>query len=113
MITKAGKPFTGEFIKKCILQAAHIVIPEKKGQFNNISLSANTVAERISDLSSDIYHQLCEKAKCFSVYSVAPDETTDITDTAQLTLHARSIDGNFETMEELITVIPINISPAV
>ena len=52
MIAKAGKPFTeGEFVKKCILQAASIVCPEKKGQFSNISLSANTVAERISDLS--------------------------------------------------------------
>ncbi|PVD25884.1 hypothetical protein C0Q70_13548 [Pomacea canaliculata] len=45
--------------------AACIVCPEKKGQFSNISLSANTVAERISDLS------------------IALDETQDITDTAQ------------------------------
>ena len=81
MIAKVRKPFTeSEFVKKCVLQAAHIVCPEKKVQFNNISLSANTVAERISGLSSDIYDQMCEKAKCFSAYSVALHETTDITD---------------------------------
>ncbi|KAK2833783.1 hypothetical protein Q5P01_017672 [Channa striata] len=109
MIAKAGKPFTeGEFVKKCILQAASIVCPEKKGQFNNISLSANTVAERISVLSSDIYDQLCEKAKCFSVYSVALDETTDITDTAQLAIYVRGVDDNFEVMEELLTVLPMH-----
>ncbi|XP_073681619.1 general transcription factor II-I repeat domain-containing protein 2A-like [Garra rufa] len=109
MIAKAGKPFTeGEFVKKCILQAASIVCPEKKGQFSNISLSANTVAERISDLSNDIYDQLCEKAKCFSVYSVALDETTDINDTAQLAMYVRGVDDNFEVMEELLTVIPMH-----
>ncbi|KAM9305583.1 general transcription factor II-I repeat domain-containing protein 2-like [Gastrophryne carolinensis] len=59
MIAKAGKSFKeGEFIKKCMLQAASIISPEKKGQFSNISLSSNTVAERISELSSDIYDQL-------------------------------------------------------
>lgn len=109
MIAKAGKPFTeGEFVKKCILQAASIVCPEKKGQFSNISLSANTVAERISDLSSNIYHQLREKAKCFDAYSVALDESTDITDTAQLTIYVRGVDSNFEVTEELLTVIPMH-----
>jgi len=91
-----------------MLQAAHIVCPEKKSQFNSISLSANTVAKRISDLSSDIYDQLCEKAKCFSAYSVALDETTDITDTAQLAIYVRGVDNNFELMEGLLTVIPLH-----
>ena len=109
MIAKARKPFAeSEFVKKCMLQAAHIVCPEKKGQFNNISLSANTVAEGTSDLSSDIYDQLCEKAKCFSAYSVALDETTDITDTAQLAIYVRGVDDNFALMEELLTVIPMH-----
>ncbi|XP_069819639.1 general transcription factor II-I repeat domain-containing protein 2A-like [Dendropsophus ebraccatus] len=65
-------------------------------------------AERISDLSSDIYDQLCEKAKCFSVYSVALDETTDITDTAQLAIFVRGVDDNFEVIEELLTVIAMH-----
>ena len=109
MIAKAGRPFTeSELIKKCMLQAAHIVCPEKIGQFNNISLSANTVAERISDFSSDIYDQLCEKEKCFSAYSVTLDETTGITETAQLAIPIRSVDGDFELMEELLTIIPMH-----
>uniref|UniRef100_A0A803JA82 SPIN-DOC-like zinc-finger domain-containing protein n=1 Tax=Xenopus tropicalis TaxID=8364 RepID=A0A803JA82_XENTR len=109
MIAKAGKPFTeGEFVKKCMLQVASIICPEKKGQFSKISLSANTVAERISDMSSDIYHQLCEKAKCFDAYSVALDESTDITGTAQLTIYVRGVDCNFELTEELLTIIPMH-----
>ncbi|XP_070593080.1 general transcription factor II-I repeat domain-containing protein 2A-like isoform X2 [Erythrolamprus reginae] len=109
MIAKAGKPFKeGEFVKNCILRAASIVFPEKNGQFSNISLSANTVAERISDLSSDIYDQLCEKAKRFRVYSVALDMTTDIANTAQLAIYVRGVDDNFEVLEELLTVIAMH-----
>ncbi|KAI5092863.1 protein transcription factor II-I repeat domain-containing protein 2B-like protein [Silurus meridionalis] len=109
MIATAGKPFTeGEFVEKCILQAASIICPEKKDQFSNIGLFANTVAERISDLSSDIYDQLCEKAKYFSVCSVTLDETTDITDTAQLAMYVRGVNDNFEVMEELLRVIPMH-----
>ena len=37
------------------------------------------MAERISDLSGNIYDQLREKAKHFRAYSVALDESTDIT----------------------------------
>ena len=108
MFAKAGKPFTeGEFIKKCMLQAANIICSEKKSQFNTISLSANTRAERVSDMSSNSYEQLCEKAKCFGAYSIALDESTDITDTTQLAIHLRGIDDNFEVIEELLTVIPM------
>jgi len=39
---------------------------------------------------------------------VARDETTDITDTAQLAIPVRGVDGNFELMEELLTVIPMH-----
>ncbi|XP_077965515.1 general transcription factor II-I repeat domain-containing protein 2A-like [Styela clava] len=65
-------------------------------------------AERISDLSSDIYDQLCEKAKCFSAYSVALDETIDITDTTQLAIYVRVVNDNFEVMERLLRVIPMH-----
>lgn len=109
MIAKAGKPFKdGEFIKQCMLQAASIVCLEKKGQFSNISLSANTVAERISDLSDNIYDQLREKARHFHSYSVALDESTDVTDTAQLAIYVRGVDDNFEVMEDLLTIIPMH-----
>lgn len=109
MIAKAGKPFKdGEFIKQCMLQAASIVCPEKKAQFSNISISANTVAERISDMSGNIYDQLREKAKHFHSYSLALDESTDVTDTAQLAIYVRGVDNNFEVTEELLSVIAMH-----
>ena len=111
MIDKVGQPITeGKFVENCILQAASIVCPcpEKKGQFSIISLSANTVAERISDLSNNIYDQLREKAKCFHACSVSLDDSTDITDTAQLAMYVRGVDENFELMEELLRVIAMH-----
>ncbi len=109
MIARAGKPFKeGKYIKKCMLLAATKLCPEKKGQFSNISLSANTVAERISDLSENIYDQLHEKAEHFWAYSVTLDENTDNTDTAQLSVYVRGVDDNFEVIEKLVAVIPSN-----
>ena len=66
------------------------------------------MAERISDLSSDIYDQLCDKAKLFRAYSVALDESTDITDTAPLAMYVRGVDDKFEVTEELLTVKPMH-----
>lgn len=109
IIAKAGKSFKdSEFIKQCMLQAASIVCPEKKAQFSNISISANTVAERISDMSGNIYDQRREKAKHFHSYSLALDESTNVTDMTQLAIYVRSVDNNFEVTEELLTVIPMH-----
>ncbi|KAI0989715.1 hypothetical protein GJ496_001202 [Pomphorhynchus laevis] len=99
MIAKAVKPFT---------KAASIVCPKKKILFCSISLSDNTVAERISNISSNIFDQLSEKLKCFSVYSVALDETTDITYTSQLAIYVRGVDEKFHVIEELLTVNPLH-----
>ncbi|XP_026116348.1 general transcription factor II-I repeat domain-containing protein 2B-like [Carassius auratus] len=109
LIAKAGKPFTeGQFIKDCMQKVADILCPEKKNLFNNLSLSANTVAERISELSSDIYDQLRSKSKDFTAYSVALDESTDITDSAQLAIFIRGINDQFEVTEELLSLCPMH-----
>lgn len=38
-----------------MFQVANILCPEKTNSFNKISLSVNTAAERISELTRDIY----------------------------------------------------------
>lgn len=75
----------------------------QKGQFSNISILANTVAEHISEMSDNIYDQLREKAKRFHSYSLALDENT-----AQLAIHICGVDNNFEVTEELLTMIPMH-----
>ncbi|CAM1305859.1 Uncharacterised protein r2_g1573 [Pycnogonum litorale] len=53
-------------------------------EFNNVSMSRNTVVRRIEDLSANLKHQLSDKACAFDFYSIACDESADATDTAQL-----------------------------
>ncbi|PNF32668.1 hypothetical protein B7P43_G13122 [Cryptotermes secundus] len=78
--------------------------PEKMDLFNNISLSARTVARRVEDIGSDITNQLINKANDFEWFSLALDESTDITDTAQLLLFIRGVNADFEVTEELASM---------
>jgi hypothetical protein len=48
-----------------MITAAEIVCPDKKQCFSNISLSRNTVAQRVREISEDICDQLSERAKNF------------------------------------------------
>ncbi|KAK9721415.1 hypothetical protein QE152_g21588 [Popillia japonica] len=62
LIAKHSKPFSeGDFIKKCLIKAGEIVCPGNLKSFQTISLSRNTVAERITDLAANLSGQI--KAK--------------------------------------------------
>ncbi|KAI7800955.1 putative general transcription factor II-I repeat domain-containing protein 2-like [Triplophysa rosa] len=102
-IAAASKPFSeGEFVKKCMVKAAELVCPEKKQAFASISLSRNTVAERIEDLAGDLNRQLKDKVKSFIAFSIALDESTDINDVAQLGLYIRGVYGSLNIAEEFV-----------
>ena len=79
------------------------VCPEKKQAFSNVSLSRkwNAVAERTCDLATNLYDQLMEKVKDFVSFSLAVDESTDASDTAQLSVFIRGVDSNLCVTEEL------------
>lgn len=108
MIAKSSKPFTeGLFIKKCLLEASGILCPDKKKLFEGISLSPNTVASRIIDLATNVEKQLTETTKKFEAFSIALDESTDVTDTAQCAVFIRGVDSNLNLMEEFLELIPL------
>jgi hypothetical protein len=98
----ADKSFTeGEFVKKCLLIAASELCPDKKSVFENITLSRMTVQRRVTDISNNLSNQLSEKAEEFKYYSLAMVESTDSTDTAQMSIFIRGSDKNFAVTEEL------------
>lgn len=76
--------------------------PEKKQAFSNVSLSRNTIAERICDLATNLHDQLMEKGKDFVSFSLAVDESTDASDTAQLSVFIRGVDSKMSVTEELL-----------
>ncbi|XP_072221995.1 general transcription factor II-I repeat domain-containing protein 2 [Leuresthes tenuis] len=103
VIARHGKPFSdGDFIKQCLTTVAETMCPEKMQEFNNVSMSRNTVVRRIEDLSANLEHQVSHKACTFDFYSIACDKSTDATDTAQLLIFLRGVDDNFRVMEELL-----------
>ncbi|XP_030613825.1 general transcription factor II-I repeat domain-containing protein 2 [Archocentrus centrarchus] len=103
LIAQHGKPFSdGDFIKQCLTKVAGIMCPEKLQEFSSVSMSRNTVVRRIEDLSADLKHQMSDKACAFDFYSIACDESTDATDTAQLLIFLRGVDDNFCITEELL-----------
>lgn len=107
-IAHKSKPFTdGEFIKECMEAAADVLCPSQKQLFSKVSLSGVTVARRVEELAGDIEKTLIERSSHFVYYSVALDESTDLTDTAQLAVFIRGIDRNFSVTEEMAALVPM------
>jgi len=96
----------GEFLKTCILKAAEIVCSEKLQVFANISLTRNAVAERISDIFANLDSKLKNKVKSFVTFSVALDESTDISDVAQLAIFIRGVDETLSVSVEFLGLVP-------
>ena len=109
LIAKHSKPFTeGDFIKNCLIKAAEIVCPENSKAFQTISLTRNTVAERITDLAANLEDQIKAKSSSFESFSIACDESTDIGGIAQLAVFLRACDNDFNIFEELLELIPMH-----
>ncbi|KAI6656044.1 General transcription factor II-I repeat domain-containing protein 2-like [Oopsacas minuta] len=106
IIAKKPKPFSdGEFIKECLRSVAEIIYPDKTDQISKISLSHQTIARRIVDLSCSIENTLILRASNFRFYSLALDESTDATDTAQVAIFIRGIDDDFNITEEMAALV--------
>jgi len=103
MIAKHCKPFQdGEFVKECVLECARSVCPNQEHKFKEISLSRKTITSRITEMSSDSRSQLTTSAQSFCNYSIALDESTDASDTAQLLVFVRGVTDDFVVSEELV-----------
>lgn len=105
-IAKAKKPFTdGEFVKKYCIEVAQDFGEEKcSNDLKNVSLSKQTVTRRIEEISKHVSSELSNIVSESSYFSLALDESTDLTDTAQLLIFIRTVDNNFMINEELLAL---------
>ncbi|XP_067945214.1 general transcription factor II-I repeat domain-containing protein 2B-like [Watersipora subatra] len=62
----------------------------------------NQMVAKLQDLSANVKLQLSDKTCAFDFYSIACDECTDATDTAQQLIFLRGVDENFGVTEELL-----------
>jgi len=105
LIAKKLMPHSeGEFVKECLVAAAELLAPDKVKLFQSVSLSRRTVSDRITEMAQDIEKTLKDTARDFQFFSLACDETTDITNTAQLAIFVRGITAEFDTSEELLSL---------
>ena len=69
------------------------------------------MAERISAISVNLDSQLKNKVKLFVTFSVALDESTDISDIAQLAIFNRGVDKALSVTEEFLGLVPMMDTP--
>ena len=70
-------------------------------------MSRFIVARRIDAMSNHLEDALAENISKFSNYSLALDETTDISDTAPLAVFIRGVTNDFEIKEEFLDLASI------
>ena len=107
-IAKTGRPFTdGDFVKEIMLDVAEVVCPSVSSVLESVPLSANTIHRRVNEMGTDLKEQLKDLISCSVNCSIALDESTDISDTAQLAVFIRLVDSDFNGTEELLDLIPL------
>ncbi|GFS39833.1 general transcription factor II-I repeat domain-containing protein 2B [Trichonephila inaurata madagascariensis] len=87
---------------------AEEICPEKVNLFKSVSLSAKTVARRVQDIAENISSQLSDKNGHHGWFSLALDESTDVSDTAQVLIFIRGVDKSYEVYEELLDIDSIH-----
>uniref|UniRef100_A0A8P4KAR1 SPIN-DOC-like zinc-finger domain-containing protein n=1 Tax=Dicentrarchus labrax TaxID=13489 RepID=A0A8P4KAR1_DICLA len=104
-IAHASKSFSeGVFLKQCMLKVCEQVRPDQIQTFKNVSLSRNTIADRVTELAENLATQLAEETHSYTAFSLAVDESTDNTDTVQLSIFVRGVKSDLSVTEELLDV---------
>ena len=102
-IVEKGKPFSdGEFVKECMVACAMELCPKEKQKFEDVSLSRQTVTRKIVDMADDSREQLKIVSKKFEYFSLALDESTNISDTSQILIFVRGVNADFAITDELV-----------
>ncbi|CAI6369038.1 unnamed protein product [Macrosiphum euphorbiae] len=103
-IAKSEKSLSdGEFVKNCAVKMAKSINENKiASEFEKISLSRRTVTRRIADTDSAIRKTLQTIMTDCAYFSIALDESTDVSDVSQLLIFVRVVSPQFEVYEELL-----------
>ena len=73
----------------------------------NVSLPARTVTRRIEEISENLKFSQEDYFEKLQFFSIAIDQNTDTTDTAQLAVFVHGIKENFHVLEEFVELIPM------
>ncbi len=113
ILAKKKRPFTdSETVKDCMLAVVDEVINDDKiktsvaSAIKNVPLSDTSNIRRVEILAADVYETLLGDLMKADTMSIAVDESTDKTDTAQLCIYVRFFDSKC-FREELLCLLPL------
>ena len=111
MLAKHRKAFPDEeIIKECAIKIALAFGDKEQAQkYEKVSLSHQTVARRVKDLSDNVKVQLKSNVQICKYFSLALDESTGICGMSQLLVFIRTVDKNFSVCEELLETPPLHV----
>ena len=105
-ITRASKCFSeGAVLKRCKLKVYEQVCPDQIQAFSNISLSRNTITDRVKKLADNLTTQLAKESRSYLAFPLAVDESTYNMDTAHLSVFIEGAKADFTDSEELLDVV--------
>uniref|UniRef100_A0A3Q3W8W1 DUF4371 domain-containing protein n=1 Tax=Mola mola TaxID=94237 RepID=A0A3Q3W8W1_MOLML len=108
-IAQAAKCFLdGVFLKHHMLKVCEQVCPDQMQAFNNISLTRNTITNLVKELTDNLTAQLNKETHSYLAFSLAVDESTYNTDTAQLSIFIRGVKNDLTVSEELLDVTALH-----
>jgi hypothetical protein len=93
-------------VKECLVAAVEVECPNKADAFKKISLSRITVTREWKNWHLNVEETLKSKLLACKFYSFPLDESTDLTDTAQLDIFIRGIIDKLKVFEEMLALCP-------
>lgn len=109
-LARAKKPLSdGEVVKRCAVKMAKAFGDNNTAKnFEAVSLSRRTVTRRIFDIHNHVDMKMKQVMQDCKYFSLALDESTDVTDVSQLMVFARTIDNAFDVHEELLKLASLH-----
>lgn len=114
ILAKHKKPFEdGSVVKEAFIEAGETLFGDFKNKteimsaIRELQLSRLTVTRRIEVMSQDIADKLKHDIMKCTYFSLQFDESTDMTDTAQLCIFIRMVFNDMLAKEEFLTIIPL------
>lgn len=112
ILAKHKRPYeAGEEHKESIIKAMEIIHgdDEKFSDFaHGLPLSRQTVVRRVTSINNDLVEQLIHDLERCTYFSIQLDESTDVTDTAQLLIFVRMVFDDLSVKEELLSMVSLH-----
>lgn len=113
-IARAKRPYgEGEFIKNNLEDVLKVLDPNNAALLKVVSqipISRHTTERRITAINTSLEYNLKNDLKDCIAFSLALDESTDITDLPQLAVFIRFVSPDFVVKEELLDLVALQES---